>query len=103
MNMNMNMNVNVNVSKGGMSLTMDDSLQLVRKKFVEFDDREECEDWCYHELGCKTKQIYCCKKADGKYLFSFPLKNSNYNYNVLLDNSDGKGNKYIKNIIHNYL
>jgi len=101
--MNMNMNKAKNKNDSRMTLTMRDSLQLVRKKYVEYDDREECEDWCYHELGCKTKQIYCCKKADGKYLFSFPLKNSPYNYNVLLDNSDGNGSEYIKNIIHSYL
>ena len=100
--MNMNMNMNVNVSKGGMSLTMDDSLQLVRKKFVEFDDREECEDWCYHELGCKTKQIYCCKRQMESICFRFLLKIAIIiimYYWIIVTVS----NKYIKNIIHNYL
>lgn len=101
--MNMNMNKAKNKNDSRMKLTMRDSLQLVKKKYVEYDDREECEDWCYYQLGCKIKQIYCRKKPDGKYLFSFPLKNSQYNYNVLLDNSDGKGSEYIKNIIHSYL
>ena len=46
----MNMNKAKNKNDSRMTLTMRDSLQLVKKKYVEYDDREECEDWCYYQL-----------------------------------------------------
>jgi hypothetical protein len=84
-----------------MRLSVKDTYQLVKKEYIELVDRDE--GWCYQYKTNKTINVSCSKQDDGLYLFSFPVKNSEYNYTVLLDNKDEIGKDYIKTILHNYL